>query len=165
MQTMQRHADPYITPWTERWPRKMRLGFGLVAFLPTLLLGLVVLVLLASFVGAEVAGVLPILFYVHVGAQFITLLLFGHLMVSSPHLKGGARTMWTIGFLLLAPVTIPLFWWIHIMRAEDQLHPSTRSELKASARVDVHDYDYTGEGEERDRRREDGAFIHEHPTG
>src|SRR5687768_12079111 len=38
METVQRHAEPAIPPWTEQWSTRRRLGFGVVALIPTALL-------------------------------------------------------------------------------------------------------------------------------
>ncbi|HJL20569.1 MAG TPA: hypothetical protein RMH99_33235 [Sandaracinaceae bacterium LLY-WYZ-13_1] len=160
--TVQRHADPEIPTRTEHWPRKWKLGFGLIAFVPPLLLGLALFALLLELVGVGLGQLLPILFYVHVGAQFITLLLFGHLMVSNEHLTGAARGVWAAGFLFLAPMAIPLYWWIHVLRERASSHPSMSVETSRTATVHVHDYDYTGGGSEEAHQRPDGAVIHEH---
>ncbi|HJL16014.1 MAG TPA: hypothetical protein RMH99_10170 [Sandaracinaceae bacterium LLY-WYZ-13_1] len=165
MDTVQRHAEPYIPTRTERWPRSWKMGFGLIAFIPPVLLGLALLALVVDMVGAGLGNALPILFYVHVGAQFITLLLFGHLMVSNERLTGPARAIWAAAFLFLAPVAIPLYWWIHVVRERESAHPSASVETSRTATVHVHDYDYTSSGPDEDHRRPDGSVVHEHPQG
>ncbi|HJL16013.1 MAG TPA: hypothetical protein RMH99_10165 [Sandaracinaceae bacterium LLY-WYZ-13_1] len=161
MDTVQRHANPYIPPRTERWPTKWKLGFGFIAALPPLLLGAALTSLLIG-LAIPTGDLLPILFYVHVGTQFITLLLFGHLMISNPRLSDTARVIWGVVFLLMAPVGIPLYWWIHVVREAETTHPSATSELEETATVHVHVYDYRGGARHGDRARPDGTIIHTH---
>lgn len=161
METRQRHAEPYISPWTDRWPRQRQLGFGLVAMIPLVLLATTFLVwfLSAIDVGTPLtADLLPLLFYTHVGAQFITLLVYGHLMVANPALSGAMKLVWGIGFLFLAPFAIPTYWALHVWR-EEESDPSELQRGRPAREVHVYDYDY-----ETHRRgleqRDDGSIVH-----
>jgi hypothetical protein len=155
MDTSQRNAEPYISPWTEHWPRKRQLGFGFLAAIPGLLLGAA---FLSWFAGA---GFLPPLVYVHVGFQFITLLIFGHLLVGNPRLSGSAKLVWAVGFLFLAPFVIPLYWAIHVWEAESSLPmPSEMQRQRPEREVHVYDIDYEGSTARESERRPDGAIIH-----
>jgi hypothetical protein len=167
-ETVRPQAEPYIPPWTERWPRSRRLGFGIVAFVPTLLLLTTFLVALAAAgrVGYSlVDDVLPILFYTHVGSQFITLLVFGHLLIDNPRLSDRAKVVWGLGFLFLAPAVIPLFWWVHLMHPDtDRYSSETGAKTEAGGgHVHVYDFDYSAREHppEGERERADGSIAHE----
>lgn len=156
METRQRHAEPYFPPWTDQWPRRRQLGFGVLAFVPLLLLS-------ASFLAFSVRAPLsPVLVYIHVGSQFITLLLFGHLMIANPHLSSTAKAAWSVGFLFLAPFVIPLYWAIHVWNVgAHHPMPSELDQVRGLDReVHVYDYDYTAAPPEEAIRRPDGAIVH-----
>lgn len=163
----ERERVEQIPARTERWPGTWRAGFGALAFLPTVLLAVTVLALLVSVTvtrGGATTDAVPMLFYTHVGAQFLTLLVFGKLMIENPKLTGAARGLWVVGFLFLAPVAIPLYWWIHVVNADKDSEPFTRGEPSETTTVHVYDHDYTSEGpREPAHAREDGAVIHPVP--
>lgn len=161
METRQRHAEPTIPPWTEEWSTRRQLGFGLVALIPlTLLVSTFLAWLLARLgVGTPVTSELvPLLFYVHVGAQFITLLVFGHLMIANPMLSGAMKLVWGAGFLFLAPLAIPSYWALHVWNEEATV-PSESSLRRPRHEIHVYDYDYETH-QKGVERREDGAIIH-----
>lgn len=160
METRQRHAEPYISPWTDRWPKRRQMGFGLVAFIPLILLAttFVVWFLSALQIGTPATDdVLPVLFYLHVGAQFITVLVFGHLMVAHPLLSGATKLVWGAAFLFLAPFAIPTYWALHVWQ-EDETDPA---EILRRPLREVHVYDYDYETHEHGlEQRDDGSIVH-----
>lgn len=161
METRQRHGAPTISPWTDRWPTQRQLGFGLLALIPLALLTSMFLVWLlsAAHVGEPgTTSLVPVLFYTHVGAQFITLLVYGHLMISNPYISGAMKLVWGAGFLFLAPFAIPAYWALHVWRQE----PTDPSELQRrppSHEVHVYDYDFETRREGLEQR-EDGSIVH-----
>ncbi len=161
METRQRHAEPYISPWTDRWPRQRRLGFGLVALIPLVLLTttFVVWFLSAVQIGSPVTDdLLPLLFYTHVGAQFITLLVYGHLMIANPTLSGAMKLLWGMGFIFLAPFAIPTYWALHVWQ-DDETDPSEWQRHPPSREIHVYDYDYETHQQGLELR-EDGSIVH-----
>ena len=161
MQTVQRHADPYIPPWTASWSKQLRLGFGFLAFLPGFLLTVFFASLAGRMLGIEFASnVLPLLFYTHVGAQFIVLLLFGHLMISNALLSDRARLIWAALFLFAAPFAIPLYWGLHLWHPESRMPDEQTPHTSLDRHVHVYDYDYTHGRHHEDELRDDGAMIH-----
>lgn len=155
METSQRHAEPYFPPWTERWPRRRQLGFGVLAAIPPVLLAAAFLAWFAS------SAMLPVLVYVHVGAQFITLLLFGHLMIGNPRLSSSTKAAWSVGFLFLAPLAIPLYWAMHVWDAgEEARTPAELQRRPPERQVHVYDYDYTQPEARESERRDDGSILH-----
>lgn len=161
METQQRHGEATIPPWTEEWSTRRQLGFGLVACIPLTLLAST---FLCWFLSAIEVGLpftfelLPLLFYTHVGAQFITLLVFGHLMIANPMLSGGTKLVWGAAFLFLAPFAIPAYWALHVWQEEATV-PSEGQRRPPQHQVHVYHYDY--ETHQRGvERREDGSFIH-----
>jgi len=161
METEQRHAEPTIPPWTAAWSSQRQLGFGVVACIPLFLLASTFLCwfLSASDVGLPFTWeLLPLLFYTHVGAQFITLLVFGHLMIANPMLSGAAKLVWGVAFLFLAPFAIPTYWALHVWQTEATV-PSEGQHRRPRHEIHVYDYDY--ETHQRGtERRADGAIIH-----
>lgn len=161
METRQRHAEPYISPWTDRWPKKRQLGFGGVALIPLTLLATTFLVwfLSAAGIGMPVTyDLLPLLFYTHVGAQFITLLVFGHLMVANPLISGATKLVWGAAFLFFAPFAIPTYWALHVWR-EEETDPSEMQQRRPAREVHVYDYDYETHGHGIEQR-DDGSIVH-----
>jgi hypothetical protein len=161
METQQRLAESTIPPWTEEWSTRRQLGFGLVACIPLFLLASTFFswFLSAIDVGVPVTGeLLPLLFYTHVGAQFITLLVFGHLMIANPMLGGGTKLAWGTAFIFLAPIAIPAYWALHVWHEEATV-PAEGHLGRPRHQIHVYDYDYETHqrGEER---RDDGATIH-----
>lgn len=161
METRQRLAESAIPPWTERWPRQRQIGFGVVACIPLTLLAATFICGFLTAVGVGLpysADAMVVLLYTHVGAQFITLLLFGHLMMANPQLSGGAKTVWAAAFLFLAPFAIPTYWALHVWSEEASV-PAEIEGRPPQHSVHVYDYDYethrTG-----DERRDDGAVVH-----
>lgn len=161
METRQRLAESTIPPWTERWSTRRQLGFGLVACIPLTLLAATFLCWFLTAIG--VGGVyaedaLPILLYTHVGAQFITLLIFGHLMIANPQIGGSAKTVWAAAFLFLAPFAIPTYWALHVWH-EDASVPAELERRRPQHTVHVYDYDYETRTKGLDRR-DDGSITH-----
>jgi len=170
MDTSHPNVQPVFPAWTEKWPRRWRVAFGGLAFLPTVLLFATFALGVATTFGVvwPVSGhALPILVYTQVGTQFITLLVFGHLMVDSPKISGRGKLLWAAGFIVLAPAIIPLFWWMHIFRSPELEHHRAEAAPGASLEPEVHVYDYDYEaGPDHPRpegahRREDGAIVHD----
>jgi hypothetical protein len=161
METRQRHAEPTIPPWTAEWSTRRQLGFGLVALIPLTLLASTFLAWLLSRLGIGTpltTELLPLLFYVHVGSQFITLLVFGHLMIASPTLSGAMKLVWGAAFLFIAPVAIPAYWALHVWNEEATV-PSESSLRRTRHQIHVYDYDYETH-QKGVEQREDGAIIH-----
>lgn len=161
MQTVQRHADPSIPPWTGTWSTKRRLGFGLVAIIPLLLLMALFASVLGNVLGASFeTDTLPVLFYTHVGAQFITLLVFGHLMLGNARLSGRARLVWAALFLFAAPFAIPVYWAIHVWNPSPRMPDEQTPHTQLDRHVHVYDYDYTRGKHRGTERRADGSVVH-----
>ncbi len=161
METRQRLAESAIPPWTERWSSRRQLGFGAVACIPLVLLAATFISWFLAAIGVGTPytdSLLPILFYTHVGAQFITLLVFGHLMVANPQLSGSAKTVWSAAFLFLAPFAIPTYWAMHVWH-EDPSVPAEWEHQRPQHSVHVYDYDYETH-EKGDERRDDGSISH-----
>ncbi len=161
METRQRHAEPTISPWTDRWPTQRQLGFGIVALIPLALLGATFLTwsLSAADIGLPAThDLVPVLFYTHVGSQFITLLVYGHLMVANPYLGGAMKLVWGAGFLFLAPFAIPAYWALHVWR-EEPTDPSELSRHPPAREVHVYDYDFETHREGLEQR-DDGSIVH-----
>jgi hypothetical protein len=161
METYQRHAEPAIPPWTQQWSYQRRLGFGIVSIIPLVMLMVALGCLTLATLGiARPASVevLPLLFYMHIGAQFITLLVFGHLMIANPSLGDVTKLIWGIAFLFMAPFAIPTYWAAHVRREEPTL-PSLSMAVPAQHEVHVYDYDYETH-QEGTEVREDGAIVH-----
>jgi hypothetical protein len=156
METVQRNANPAIPPWPHTWSRRRQLGFGIVAFIPIVLLAatLLALVLTAFGVAPRLYGALPILAYTHVTSQFITLLVVGHLMVGNPALSGGMKLVWGFFFLFAAPFAVAAYWLFYIWRADEKGAPDV-----VGRHVHVYDYDYEGDGAVT-QRRDDDAILH-----
>jgi hypothetical protein len=159
METIQRHPIPMIPPWPSTWPIQRKIGFGFVAIIPLALLALTFMGFLLSTIGTPFAQeALAVLFYTHVGSQFITLLVFGHLMVGNPALSPNAKMMWGFAFLFLAPFAIVAYWVMHVMRATAV--PGQTADDLPGRHVHVYDYDYTDPQPRGTQRREDGVLIH-----
>jgi hypothetical protein len=161
METRQRLAESIIPPWTEQWSTRRQLGFGLVACIPLTLLAATFLSWFLAAVGVGVpytedAG--AVLLYTHVGAEFITLLIFGHLMIANPQLGGGAKTVWAAAFLFLAPFAIPTYWAMHVWHEEASL-PAEMERQRSQHTVHVYDYDYETHQKGLERR-DDGSIVH-----
>lgn len=160
LETRQRHGEAAIPPWTEQWSQRRQLGFGLVAIIPAVLLTATFAMWLLSTLGVGLPAtrqLLPLLFYTHVGAEFITLLIFGHLMIANPNLGGVTKLVWAVAFLTLAPFAIPAFWAVHVWHEEPSLPSEGAARPARTIRVYDYDYDTHAEGIER---RADGS-IHE----
>ncbi len=158
MDTCQRHAEPQLSPWTERWPKGRQLGFGLLAASPALLLTAMFLAWFAE------APWLPVLVYVYVGLQFLALLLFGHLLVGNPHLSGAAKLVWAVALLSLPPFVIPVYWGLHVWEAEKKLPMPSELQRRPPAReVHVYDVDYDLRTPRESERRPDGTTVHHRP--
>lgn len=161
METEQRHAEATIPPFTREWSGRRQLGFGVLACIPAFLLVSTFLCWFLSGVGVGTPftwELLPLLFYTHIGAQFITLLVFGHLMVANPELSGAAKLVWGVGFLFLAPFAIPTYWALHVWQEEPTV-PSEAQQRPPTRQIHVYDYDYRTHQRGRERRP-DGAIIH-----
>lgn len=161
MDTEQIHAEATIPPWTERWPRQRQLGFGFVALIPLVLLTATFLCWFLEFVEVGLPytrDLLAVLFYTHVGAQFITLLVFGHLMVANPTIGGGMKLVWAAGFLFVAPFAIPTYWALHVWNEEATV-PYEGEARRPRHQIHVYDYDYETH-QKGDERREDGSVVH-----
>lgn len=90
-------------------PSSMRLGYGLLAAVP------LVLLLLSGLVAVSASlGVAAQLLYVHVAAQFIVLLMYGDLLMKSKAIDTTGRVLWGAYFLMLAPVAVLSFWYLHV---------------------------------------------------
>jgi hypothetical protein len=161
METMQRHATPAIPPWTSTWSVRRRLGFGIVAIYPAVLLVAMFVTWMVTGVGdPDPPGIVPGLFYVHVASQFITLLVFGHLMIANPSISSGTKLLWGLCFLFLAPLAIPFYWFLHVWHSEPQL-PSESSRVGPHDReIHVYDFDYETHRAVGVRRQDDGAILH-----
>lgn len=162
MQTLQRHADPYLPPWTRTWSTQRRLGFGLLAILPLFLLMAVLTLVIATALGAPLEPNVPAwLFYNHVGVQFLVLLIFGHLMLGNARLTGRARLIWAALFLFAAPFSIPVYWAIHVWNPTPNMPDEQTPHTRLDRHVHVYDFDYTHSTyDRRTERRPDGAVVH-----
>lgn len=150
-----------LHPYTALWPMHRKLGVGAVAAIPLILLFALFAVLIvhvADVAHETTSGLLPVLFYIHVGAQFVTLLVFGHLMTSNPILSPRAKTGWSIAFLLFAPFTIPAYWFAHVWHGAGAIVARRRPDGRPP-QVHVYDFDYEGRRSGTERRA-DGALVH-----
>lgn len=144
-----------IDPDTAHWPTRRRVGFGILALMPPMFLlaalGLGVANLLAP--RAEIITDFAAVFaYVHVVSQGIVLLVFGHLLFDHVGFDTTDKVWWGAAFLFAAPVSIPVFWVVHIL-AEGK----TAEEMK----VHVYDTSYVqGDDAPAIQDREDGSRIH-----
>lgn len=163
METRQRYGTAAIPPWTADWTSKRQLGFGVVALIPLALLiaGFVDFALFAGGIGLPyTSDAVPLLFYTHVGAQFITLLVFGHLMIGNPQLSSGTKLVWGVAFLFAAPFAIPTYWLLHVWHSEAQM-PSESTRIGPHDRqIHVYDFDYAEHRPRGVYRREDGSVAH-----
>jgi hypothetical protein len=166
MDAQQRHG-PVLLPWTERWPVRRKLGFGLVACIPLGLLAATFLSWLLSELrvgGPLTAQAVTLLFHAHIGAQFITLLVFGHLMIGNPRLSGSSKLVWTSAFLFLAPFAVPTYWALHVW--QDETRTSRVSAGPERSRLEIHVYHYDYETHRSGvERREDGTVVHHVDAG
>ena len=144
-----------IDPDTAHWPMRRRVGFGILALMPTTLLLAALTLGVAHFAMPRteiITDLAAILLYVHVAAQGIVLLIFGHLLFDHEGFDLTDKVWWGAAFLFAAPVSIPIYWVLHIL-AEGK----TREESK----VHVYDTSYVDDGEaDGDHDREDGTRIH-----
>lgn len=166
MDTEQAHAEATIPPRTDRWPRQRQLGFGLVALIPLTLLTATFFCWFLQLLQVGLpytAALVPVLFYTHVGAQFITILVFGHLMVANATIGGGTKLFWAAGFLFFAPFAVPTYWALHVWNEEATV-PYEGEERRPRHQIHVYDYDYEThqKGEER---RPDGSVVHHVDVG
>jgi hypothetical protein len=113
----ERGPEAAIPPRTYRWPLDRKLGFGALALVPLLLL---IAALFAAFVTAAVGvtSVAAMLMYVHVGAQFLVLVLYAHLLVGNPSLDAPGKVLWAAFMLVLAPAATLAYWYVHVWHAE-----------------------------------------------
>lgn len=154
-------SDYYeIDPATSRWPLRRRLGFGLLAWLPTLLLGAAMTLGVAHVVtraSEAITEAAAILLYTHFVAQALVVMVFGHLLLNHEHVPAAAKAFWSVAFLLAAPVAIPSFWIVHVLAEDAQSEPSAR-------RVRVLDTVYRGEVAQARALREDGVEVIRRPA-
>ena len=155
-----------IDPDTAHWPTRRRVGFGILALMPTTLLIGALGLGVANFLAPRaeiITDLAAVLAYVHVVSQGIVVLIFGHLLFDHEDFDLTDKVWWGAAFLLAAPVSIPIFWVLHIL-AEGK----TKSEMKVHVyRTSYVDADGAPEVEDR----EDGPRIHHsrseppHPDG
>ena len=114
--------DDAMNPRTHRWPRSRKLGFGVLAILPGLLLFATVVAALGEALVGGPIGAVAMLAYTHVVSQLIVLVLYAHLLTANRHLHGPGITAWVAFFLLLAPVAVPLYWYLHVWQSQRRSH-------------------------------------------
>lgn len=96
-----------------------KLGYGFLAILPGFLLVLAALVALAQAHAPDMSVSGPaMLMYVHVGTQFIVLLIYGYLLFNNRALSSKGRVAWALYMLFLAPAAVISYWLVHVWRAE-----------------------------------------------
>ncbi len=153
------HSDSYyeIDPATSRWPMARRLGFGLLAWLPTLLLGAAMTLGVAHVVtraSEAITEAAAIVLYAHFVTQALVVMVFGHVLLNHEHVPAAARVAWSVAFLLAAPIAIPSFWILHVLGADAQ----------SARRVRVLDTVYRGEVAQTLALREDGVEVVRRPA-
>lgn len=150
-----------MPPWPETWSTERKVGFGFVAMIPLALLVVTFLCFLLSTFGSRHAEeALPVLFYTHVGAQFITLLIYGNLMIANPALGPTGKMLWGIAFLFLAPFAIATYYVMHVLHPMWPPPPSALPRHGPQRRVHVYDFDYSEHRAHGTQRREDGVLVH-----
>lgn len=107
--TTPRISPPSAQPQFDR-VRDRRL-LGVLALVPSALLALGVLTLLVQGT-ASTAGL--VLLAGHVITQFIVLLVYGSLLSNDPGLDGLGRGLWAIGFVVSAPVALPVYYFTRV---------------------------------------------------
>lgn len=85
---------------------------ALVTFLPGLLLLAVGIAALAGVSGATVLGLL----FAHITAQFIVLVVYGTILLRDEGLDQVGRFMWGAMFLFAAPLSLPAYLFLRVMR-------------------------------------------------
>lgn len=153
-----------VMPWT--WSSSRRAGYGLLAIVPlALLMALVTVGTLGAALSSSALlyEALPVLAYTHVVAQFITLLIFGHLLMRHPNLERRHKLGWGAAFLVAAPFSVPTYWLLHVLRAPSRL-PSESREQESVRHIHVYDYDYTPRQRRGEEVRPDGVKVHHVPA-
>lgn len=153
-----------VMPWT--WSSSRRAGYGLLAIVPlALLMALATVGILGAITGSSALlyETLPILAYTHVFAQFITLLIYGHLLMRNPNLERRHKLTWGAAFLVAAPVAVPTYWLLHVLRSPSRL-PSETRETESARHIHVYEYDYTPRKRRSEERRPDGVVVHRVPA-
>ena len=161
---MQTEFVSKVMPWT--WSASRRAGYGLLAIVPlALLLALVTVGTLGAVANSSflLFEALPVLAYTHVTAQFITLLIFGHLLMRNPQLERRQKLTWGAAFLFAAPFSVPTYWLLHVLRAPSRL-PAESREVESARHIHVYEYDYTPKKRRGTRRRADGVVVHRVPA-
>jgi hypothetical protein len=110
-------GNEFETPPVD-WRLTYRLGYGALALAPALLLISSLFSAVAAGVSQEALGMTAELLYVHIGVQFLVLLVFGHLMMTNPSVESAERWFWGAAFLVGAPVATLAYWYIHVWNAE-----------------------------------------------
>ena len=107
-----------IDPHTDRWTRKERWGYGVLAFIPLFLLmavGLIGAIDVFYPHGLGLTDAAAILLYTHFAAQFLVLAIFGKLLIEHETLSTNAKIGWGIAFLCIAPVAVIAYWLMHVV--------------------------------------------------
>ena len=85
---------------------------ALVTFLPGLLLLVVLGAALGGVSGATVLGLL----FAHITTQFIVLVVYGTILLRDQGLDQVGRFMWGAMFLFAAPLSLPAYLFLRVMR-------------------------------------------------
>lgn len=120
------HHAPRHEPPTHGRPSSMRMStrvvLGILAFVPAAI-GVAILVgLVAAAPDTEVASMTaaPVAnagLYGGLLAMFLLLLFFGAFVMNNRRIGPTSKAWWAVGFLLAGPVTIPLYWYMHVLHA------------------------------------------------
>jgi hypothetical protein len=90
----------------------------MLALLPLLLLTVAAI----SGIGASMADrsmlVPAVLFYTHVGTQFLVVAIFGHLMTANRVISRPGKFAWGAYLIFLAPAAVIAYWYVHVWKAE-----------------------------------------------
>ncbi|MFW6049959.1 MAG: hypothetical protein ACODAU_02225 [Myxococcota bacterium] len=91
--------------------RGTRALLGLLAFLP------LALVVAAGVFASTPEGGAGTMLYGAVLLMFLLVLFFGAFVINNRRIPGQHKVGWAASFLLIGPVTIPLYWYIHVWHA------------------------------------------------